>query len=49
MGKKGKGRQGTCIKAPWTQPTRGRIEGGWEVGMGGTRREWKGENGDNCT
>ena len=41
-GKKGKGRQGTCIKDPWTKPKGGRIEGGrWG--------EWWGENGDNCT
>ena len=28
MGKKGKGRQGTCIKDPWTKSKWGRIEGG---------------------
>ena len=25
---KGKGRQGTCVKDPWTRPKAGRIEGG---------------------
>ena len=41
------GHQGTCIKDPWTKPKGGRIEGG-EVGMGGGRKKWQWENGDNC-
>ena len=36
-GKKGKGRQGTCAKDPWTKPKGERIEG----------RRWG--NGDNYT
>ena len=27
-GKKGKGRQRTCIKDPWTKPKGGRMKGG---------------------
>ena len=43
QGKKGKGRQGTCIKDPWTQPKRGRIEGGWEVGVSGVGESGEGK------
>ena len=38
-GKRGKGRQGTCIKDPWMRPKMERIEGGrlgW--GSGGGKR-----------
>ena len=42
---KGKDRQRTQIKDPWTKPKRGRIEGG--AGWGG--RKWWWESGDNCT
>ena len=46
-GKKGKGRQGICMKDTWMKPKGDRIKGGrWEwVGWGGVGRE----NGDNCT
>ena len=43
----GKGRQGTCIKDPWTRTKgvglREGGRGGWDGG------ELCGENGDNCT
>ena len=43
----GKGRQGTCIKDPWTKPKGVRIEGGrWVCGGG---EQGGGGNGDNCT
>ena len=40
-GERGEGRQGTCIKHPWTKPKGGRFEGGRQEAM-------VGENGDNC-
>ena len=45
--KKGKGRQGTCIKAPWTKPKGEGLMVGGGSGWGG--RKWWQENGNNYT
>ena len=44
---KEKGRQGTCVKYPWTKPKGEGLRVGGGGGWGGGK--WWQENGDNCT